>query len=437
MGARIGLASDAVTLAALKLAVSLWVLTHGFTHVSDDDYARTVIAQQFAHAPRLDPSGTSWLPLPFWLTGTVMAAAGRSLLVARGLGVALSSASVVAPYAAFRVAGMRRAIAFGATAVGLALPWNAWLGAAFVPESWVGALVGAALVAMANDRARPWCAGALLAASLSRYEAWPACALLAVVCLVRARQGQPIRRELACGALALAGVAGWMIWNAHTHGSPVHFLARVSAFRRAVGGADVPLADKLLGYPLSLARETPEAALLGATGVAGVIASTSLRARWRWALAGVGVILAFLVYGDVRDGAPTHHAARALAPIWWVFVGAGFDALVAGYESVAASLPAGVSRACAGAACLAGVTWLGLLPGRWIDAPGRSDAERREIQISRGEDIARRDVAHVEITPCAFEHFALLAAWGKPERATVHGRAGTPPTEACPLLVER
>lgn len=71
-------------LVALKLGIDAWVLRAGFSHVSDDDYARTVIAEQLAHAPRLDPSATSWLPLPFWLEGGVMMVAGRSLGVARG-----------------------------------------------------------------------------------------------------------------------------------------------------------------------------------------------------------------------------------------------------------------------------------------------------------------------------------------------------------------
>lgn len=77
---------DAAVLVAVKLALGALVLAMGFTHVSDDDYARTVIAEQFAHAPRLDPSGTSWLPLPFWLAGLAMAACGRTLATARGRG---------------------------------------------------------------------------------------------------------------------------------------------------------------------------------------------------------------------------------------------------------------------------------------------------------------------------------------------------------------
>ncbi len=47
---------------AFKVALAGLVLARGFTHVSDDDYSRTVIAERFAHVPRLDPSGTSWSP---------------------------------------------------------------------------------------------------------------------------------------------------------------------------------------------------------------------------------------------------------------------------------------------------------------------------------------------------------------------------------------
>src|ERR1700720_407365 len=106
-----GVGFDLTLLFALKLAIGAWILHTGFTHVSDDDYARTVIAEQFAHAPRLDPSGTSWLPVPFWVEGLVMMAAGRSLAVARAVSVVLGAASVAAPYLAMRAVGMRRGAA--------------------------------------------------------------------------------------------------------------------------------------------------------------------------------------------------------------------------------------------------------------------------------------------------------------------------------------
>ena len=72
---------DALLLVVAKSLAMAWVLHVGFRQVSDDDYARAVIAEQFAHAPALDPSGTSWLPFPFWLHGGLMMIFGRSLWV--------------------------------------------------------------------------------------------------------------------------------------------------------------------------------------------------------------------------------------------------------------------------------------------------------------------------------------------------------------------
>jgi hypothetical protein len=425
-------ALDALVLMLLKAAVGAWVLRQGFTHVSDDDYARTVIAEQLAHAPRLDPSGTSWLPLPFWLAGLAMMAAGRTLAVARAVAVVLGAASVAAPYLGMRAVGVARTSAIAATAVAMAVPWNAWLGVATVPEGWSGALVAGAVVGMARADARPWAAAALLAASLSRYEAWPACAALVALCAWSAARGGSRRLELACAAVAAAGPLAWMAWNLHAHGSPLHFVTRVTTFRHAIGAADIPLAEKLLGYPRALVEQTPEVAVLGALGLAG-LAAASLRERWRWAAGATLAIVVFLVWGDVRDGAPTHHPARALAALWWVLAGMGVDAVVTLGGRLAASRRAVVAVT----AAIAGLVWCAWLPSRWADAPGRGAEERRDGPIARGLDLRARAVAHVEVTPCEFEHFALLAAWGEPERATVQARTGEPVTAECPLVVER
>ncbi|NOU27708.1 MAG: hypothetical protein HOO96_07380, partial [Polyangiaceae bacterium] len=111
---------DAAVLALAKVAVSLWVLRLGFSHVSDDDFARTVIAQTFAAAPKLDPSGTSWLPLPFWLTGGAMMLLGRSIAVARGVAIALAALSAGGLYLSARDAEVPRLPAVVGTLLGLA-----------------------------------------------------------------------------------------------------------------------------------------------------------------------------------------------------------------------------------------------------------------------------------------------------------------------------
>jgi hypothetical protein len=89
------------------------------------------------------------------------------------------------------------------------------------------------------------------------------------------------------------------------------------------------------------------------------------------------------------------------------------------------------------AAGVAAVAWLALLPSRWAEAPGRGDGERREAQITRGLELRARAVSTAEITPCQFEHFALIAAWGEPERARVNDRTREPTTTDCPKVVAR
>ncbi len=440
-------------LVVLKLGIDAWVLRTGFTHVSDDDYARTVIAQQFAVSPRLDPSGTSWLPLPFWIAGAWMQAFGRSLGAARAIAVLVGALGVAAPFAAMRAAGVARAAAAGATAIAMALPWSAWLGVATVPDGWTGALVAAGAIAMIDDRARPWAAVSLLVASLSRYEAWPVCAVFAIFCATRIFRGvrerdtrraprPPLgtdapgrpeasrRREIACAVVALVGPALWMAWNAHAHGSALHFIARVTAFRRTIGAADVPWIDKLLGYPRSLILETPEAAALGVCGVLALLLSGELLRRWRWAAASAFAVLVFLVAGDLGDGAPTHHPARALGPVWWICVGMGVDSLRAALGAMRLSRR---TRTLAAAAIPAGL-WALSLPSRWSAAPGLGDLEQREAQIARGLEMRAQGTPVADITPCQFEHFALIAAWGEPERARVHPRTQAPLTVDCPLV---
>ena len=93
-------AIDLALLFTAKAAIGAYVLRAGFSHVSDDDYARVVIAQSFAHAPSLDPSGTSWLPFPFWLNGVAMMLLGRSLDTARAIAFGLGVVSVTFPFAA-------------------------------------------------------------------------------------------------------------------------------------------------------------------------------------------------------------------------------------------------------------------------------------------------------------------------------------------------
>jgi hypothetical protein len=420
----------ACVLAAL---VGAHVRALGFTHVSDDDYARVVIAQLFAHAPALDPSGTSWLPFPFWLNGALMVLFGRSIATARTAAFALGLVSVAPPYLAARAIGVARPYALVAVVLGLATPWTAWLAVATVPEALTGSLVAAGAMMAAAPRGRAWGGLALLVASLSRYEAWPVAAGFAIACAYDALRAPPRASgpgaedargaRIVAASLAAIGPLAWMAWNAHAHGSALHFFARVATFRRESGGAAVPLATKLTTYPQALLDAAPWIVSLAAIGALGMI-DRGTRARWTRPLVLGLLLLAFLVAGDVEDGAPTHHPERALVALFWLLAAFGVDGARALSGRIAWARPRREMWVVA-TVTAAAIAWLIALPAALRAYPAQTDAEARGAQIERGEAL-RRD--------CAYEHFALLAGFGAPERADVGAPTHAPVTAACPSV---
>jgi hypothetical protein len=430
-----GAGRDALLLVALKAVLGAWVLHLGFTHVSDDDYSRVVIAQLFAHAPHLDPSGTSWLPFPFWTTGGVMMVLGRSLARAREVAFFLGAISVVFPYLAMRAVGTTRLVAALATLIAAATPWSAWLGVATVPEALTAGLVAAGAItsSAASGRARVWGGVALLAASLSRYETWGACGIVGIVAAWRGgsawRRGElrTARVDAAVAVLCVLGPAAWIVWNACVHGDAFHFVARVARFQRALPGGEAPLGERVFTYPLALANGAPLDAALGVVALVG-LRDGELRRRWSVPLAAAGAILAFLIVSAVRETTATHHAERAIVGTLPVLAAAGIDAVRVwtGRTRVVAWRGACASIATAGAA-------LALFGGQAF--PGGSAGEDRSQEIARGEELAREGVGHVEVVPCAYEHFALMAGFGRPEDVDVQPSASLGES-TCPKSIE-
>ncbi len=433
-------------LVALKCAVSAWALHVGFTHISDDDYARVTIAQAFAHAPRLDPSGTSWLPFPFWLDGAAMALFGRSLAVARVVAILSSVGGAVAVHRALVVSGVKAWAAWCGVALAMCTPWNVWLGVATVPEALSASLVAAGALTLAMDaepRATVLGGGALLVACLSRYEAWPVALVFSAVCLMRLvpelRRGRaratPWLYAYAAG-LAMLGPSLWVLWNAHAHGDAFHFFARVAAYRlRVRGGGGAPASWAF--YPEALVRASPWTLALMAVGAPGLLVDRALRRRWAWPLAAMLALALVLIEGELHDGAPTHHPERTLVAVFWLAATFGVDGLrslsvrfVWGHAKREAWLVGGVVASIVGA----GLTW----PGRIADYPARSEEEDRAPQIARGRELVRRGVKSVTVAPCAYEHFALIAAFEAPEQVTVLPvkSPAAVVTTTCPELLE-
>jgi hypothetical protein len=426
---------DAATLFVARALLSFVAIRLGFDHVSDDDFARVTIAQELAHTPKLDPTGTSWLPLPFWLLGGVMMAFGRSLTVARVASVLFAAAATPLPYLAMRRGGIARRDALLGVTMATLCPWSVWLGAATVPEAMAASLVSAGAIGLgltprargADDRRYTglWLA-CLGAACLSRYEAWPVAATIAASSALgawRAGAGGERRRAILIAALASAAPLAWMAWNAHAHDGPLHFFRRVSSYKRALGEGATDSLAALAMYPTLL--------LTTATGVSvpallGLSRRDAVRA-WRVPLACAGVAIALLAYGNVRDGAPTHHPERALlVPLH----------LLGPFAAAAIGPVVLLTRRGRAAIAFAFLVWTGFLVRAMAwRAPAQAADEDRAPQIERGRELARRGVTGFTVEPCAYEHYALIAGYGAPERVRVPRERALPtrtPDATCP-----
>jgi len=378
----------------------------GFRALSDDDYARIVIAQRFAHAPAFDPSGTSWLPVPFWAYGAAFRVFGTGLDVARATAIGLGLASTLAVYVAARLLGASNLGALlSAAASSLLVPYSTLLGLAAVPELPCAALLlfSAATLARAEPALRAWGGVALLFASWSRYEAWPIALVFALFCAWDALRQRRLGHVVG-GVLALAGPLGWLALGHAEHGDALFFVARVTAYRRALGGLPESLWQRVREYPFALFANAP--VLCGAGPVLAWFARrrgiSGLRSGR--CLLSMLALLAFLVLGSTRDGVPTHHAARVLLPLWLlgsVFIG----------HSLAELSPTRTR-----AALTLGLLALAALPSL---RPFSASCAERSAELTAGRAARQFTSAGLAIDTADYGYFAVQAAFGSPRGTSV------------------
>jgi hypothetical protein len=403
-----------VAIVGVELVVAAVVLATGFVAVSDDDFSRVVIAQRFVAHSSFDPSNSSWLPLPFLLLGSAMSLFGRSLLVARAVAVAESVAALLLVYRAAKNLDLSERAAIASAVLAAVLPTAARLGVSFQPEALTAGLVvfGASTLCRAG-RERVFGGLALGAATLCRYEAWPAALVFAVLCAAdaarRSRAGTDVPWLASAAALALVPAGAWMLHGALAHGSPFFFFERVSSYRRALGESE-PNLEALFAYPIALFRE-PE--LLFGVALLRTMVSRTDRSRLPYfarIAALPAAIFLFLVAGRLVGGAPTHHDERPLLPIFW------FLAMFVAWCLFASPRLTPLFNVQRTAALVLSVMVFGLLL-RFIRTPQAFAARAAELAI--GDEAKRRlgadDRMLVETGDYGF--FAVIAAFGAPERA--------------------
>lgn len=389
----------------------------GFDVLSDDDDARVFIAQRFAEKASLDPSGTSWLPFPFWTMGLAMKALGGTLAVARGFAVAQATAAGMLVFAAAREAGLARQSAVFAALLPLLSAIVPLLGATPTPE-----LLGAALAlygVVATTGERPWLGGlALFAATLSRYETWAPAMVAAGILAIRAWTAEERRERAACLAaagLALLGPLAWSAWNAHAHGDALHYAKRVAAYQAGIGAA-------LSGstYLVALVRFAPVPVLGFAVGLA-LLGKKGAGRTWTLLVA-IAALLVGLLVSAARGGAPTHHPERALCLAW-----------MAAAIGLTATLPEVLARGSRLRALFfvlgtlgLGVLARGLVAKELEDVPDRIEARALGHALAKGVPPGEK----VLLVPTSYAHLATLTAFARPSDAVVVPRKSYDPRAA-------
>jgi hypothetical protein len=443
------------------------VVALGFDGVSDDDFSRTVIAQRFAtdspadRAPLFspaatavdDPSQTSWLPLPFWITALAMRVLGPSLTVARGVGWFLGGVALLLTFVAARALGLSRRAGVVAVAISAVLPWSVRLGASPVPDLLVASALLASVALASSPQPRLIASAALLlGATLARYEAWFFVPVLAWLAARAARTGRvPHRTAIAAVGLAALGPIAWLGWNHLHYGSATHFLTVVADYKRALdAGPPSPLAA--LAYLRALVRAEPEL-LVATTLLAAWTPRAVLRdllTRMRPIGLALATVVVALTLASLRGGGPTHHLERAVyaAPLAIALVlaelaGSSLSALRADRGALGTDLvptrplktpKAGSSlsalRADRGALGTRRVAALAL--GCALATAARFTVLTRESFADREAEIAVGRALASELGPDEraivaapdFGHFAVQAAAALPRRVSPHQPVG-------------
>jgi hypothetical protein len=399
-------------LVLLKCLVSALVLAGGFRAISDDDYARIVIAQRFAELPTLDPSGTSWLPLPFWLYGTVLRVFGQSIDVARTLAVVLGVLGTLLIYVAARWFGASRNVALVATALSTTISYAAWLGVATVPDGPTAALLLFAAAALNQSSWQRRSLGALGvgAACWCRYEAWPVALVFGLFTLYDARRARSPGLLIAA-LIAWFPAASWLLHGALHHDSAWFFFKRVSDYRRALGGSTTPWLLRLVDLPLRLVRFEPQLALLFGAAI-WLAFRTHLRAevaRYSRAAVALSALLVFLIAGELSDGAPTHHSERTLLSIWFLMCLVSADLLLQARQQLTPPTRKRIALSLGAAICVT------LLLRPRIAQHGTFAERAHELDI--GKRARSLGVERLGVLCDDYGYFAIIAAYASPSQA--------------------
>lgn len=275
------LPSGCIALLVGKLVISGLVLISGFTWLSGDDVFRVLFASVWAERPfffTAEFGGASplWLPLPFWLVGSLLKVWNDVWLVPIGVSLFFT---LVGLYFVFRIGTLlydRTTGLLSAALIGI-LPWHTWLSLSAVAEPLSHGFLLAGFFSFLQwlrsaERQHLWLAsGSFLLAGMTRPEAWAVAGLYGLWVFVKPPSLDDQRIgwiERGCAAaLAVGFCPVWLGINYIYYGSPLHFLALNQEVIQSSQSELMSTGVRLLQFPLVLLGTSPTLTLLSLCAV--------------------------------------------------------------------------------------------------------------------------------------------------------------------------
>lgn len=315
----------------VKLALALYLWRNGFVEYDADGFTRSIIAWQW-EVGKKQLGIDAWLPLQFWLNGTLMHFWPDLLRVPRLVNMVASIITTVNLFFIGR-ALFGRTAGYVSAALAAIFPWEIWFGLSGMSESLTHVFLttGVAFFAQWLTRKNPHVSWLVLAslgflgATMLRYEAWFYSAVYALIALIialrRHEWGKPDKIKVVLALVpAFVFMLYWMYasWADPTIGSPLGFAKITSEINGRIYSSEntsLSFLARLVYYPqtfLTLWLPLTLPALVGSLWLAWKPVG---KARWYLALVWgefTVFILTTLPYNNIAPGSARYPVSNLL-----------------------------------------------------------------------------------------------------------------------------
>jgi hypothetical protein len=254
-----------VVAVGLKLLLALFFWRNGYLEYDADGFTRSVIAWQW-QAGTKQLGIDAWLPLQFWLNGSLMHFWPDLLKVPRAVNMVASIITTINLFFIGR-ALLGRTNGYLTAALAAIFPWEIWFGLSGMSESLTHVFLTTGVVFFSQwlTRKNPatyWLVLAslgFLGATMLRYEAWFYSAVYALIALIialrRHEWGKPDKAKVILALVpAFLFMLAWMYasWADPNIGSPLGFAKITSEINGRIYGSEnagLSFLSRLVFYP--------------------------------------------------------------------------------------------------------------------------------------------------------------------------------------------